>query len=70
MSQKKQNNTRRETPDVADAKNPKETFLPGQIPVEESEGYIEAGPEGEERQPDPGLCGEGHQSRTCASEGT
>ena len=44
---------RREKEDAADGNNPNETYLPGQIPVEDSENYEETGPEGEERQPDP-----------------
>ena len=48
-----QKNARREKPDAADAKNPDETYLPGQIPVEDSTEYAETGPAGQERQPDP-----------------
>jgi hypothetical protein len=43
----------KEKQDPADGNDPKETFLPGQIPVTESEEYPETGPEGEERQIDP-----------------
>jgi len=43
----------REKQDPADGNDPKETFLPGQIPVEDSAEYPETGPDGEERQADP-----------------
>lgn len=49
MSEEKKD-VRREKPDAADAKDPKETYLPGQVPLDQPP---EAGPEGEERQPNP-----------------
>lgn len=49
----KQKDVQREKPDAADAKNPDERYLPGQIPVEDSAGYAETGPAGQERQADP-----------------
>ncbi len=45
--------THREKQDPADAKDPKEKYLPGQVPVEDSEQYPETGPDGEERQANP-----------------
>ncbi len=44
---------RREKLDAADAADPNETYLPGQIPVKDSAQYPETGPAGEERQPNP-----------------
>ena len=36
----------REKQDPADGKDTKETYLPGQIPVKDSQEYPETGPEG------------------------
>jgi hypothetical protein len=47
----KDKNVRREKVDAADAKDARETYLPGQIPVEEAETQEMENPE--ERQPDP-----------------
>ena len=48
----KNQNVRREKVDPADAKNTKETSLPGQIPVKEAGDMLEP-QNAEERQPDP-----------------
>jgi hypothetical protein len=47
----KHKNVRGEKVDAADAKDSRETYLPGQIPVEEAEANDVQNPE--ERQPDP-----------------
>ncbi len=47
----KEKNARKEKVDAADAKDTNETYLPGQIPVDEADRLDEY--QTEERQPDP-----------------
>jgi len=69
MSNKKEPEVRREKPDPADAKDPHETFLPGQIPVRKRPQEV-GEPAGAEPQPNPAEADQAVNPELRDVEGT